>query len=471
MRFGENKQGQQSAGGLRRGRGLRVLAGALAAATALSLASGASAQTIFDAMASAYSSNPQLEAARAQLRAVDESVPRALSGDRPTVSAEASFGANYQDFQDNDPSKNQPLGVGISISQPIYRWGRTEAAVDQAESDVRSQRSSLISTEQDVLLSAAIAYSDVFSAQATLELNRNNEEVLRRQLDATRNRFEVGEVTRTDVSQAESRVAGATAARIQAEGNLINQRTIYERVVGSSPAFLNEPDSLQNNLPATLDEALQIGLSTNPDVRSAEFAVRSAEAGVRGADAEFSPTASLVASASVGHDRSASAGNRLDTSGSITAELSIPLYQQGVRDSQSRQSRHQLVQAQRSLDQARRVASDQIVRGWTGLTTARAQIVSLRAQVQSAQIALDGVRQEATVGSRTTLDILDAEQELLDASVALVGAERDETVAGLNLLAAIGRLTADSLNLSVNRFDPEGNYKRVRSMWRGREIQ
>lgn len=453
------------------GHGLRSLVLLLTAATALSLSSGANAQTLLDTMASAYATNPQLDAARAQLRATDEQVPQALSGNRPTVSASTSFGANYQDYQDRDPSKNQPGEIGVSISQPIYRWGRTEAAVDQAESSVRSQRAALSSTEQDVLLSAGTAYFDVYRAQATLELNRNNEQVLRRQLDATRNRFAVGEVTRTDVSQAESRVAGATAARIQAEGNLVAQRAIYERVVGQPPGVLRAPTSLEKLLPGSLDEALQVSLSTNPDVRSSEFSVRSAEASVRAADAEFMPTASLTGGASLGHDRSSQVGNRLDTSGQIVAELTIPLYQAGVRDSQARQSRHQLIQAQKTLDQARRASTDSTVRGWTSLLTARAQIESLRAQVQAAQIALDGVRQEATVGSRTTLDILDAEQELLDAKVSLVGAERDEGVAALALLSAIGRLTADSMNLNAARYDTEANYKRVRDKWSGREIQ
>jgi TolC family type I secretion outer membrane protein len=450
---------------------LKALAVALTAATALTLSFQASAQTLFDALASAYTTNPGLDAARAQLRATDESVPQALGGDRPTVSAATSLGANYQKYEERDAAKNQPAEIGVSISQPIYRWGRTEAAVDRAESSVRTQRASLTSTEQSVLLSAGTAYQDVNRAQATLDLNRNNEDVLKRQLDATRNRFEVGEVTRTDVSQAESRVAGATAARIQAEGNLVGQRAIYERVVGQAPGVLQAPATLEMLLPTSLDEALQVALTSNPDVRSAEFGVRSAEAGVRGADAEFMPTAALTGSASVGHDRSTQYGNRLDTQGRLVAELTIPLYQAGVKDSQSRQSRHQLMQAQKTLDQARRSTTDQTVRAWTSLLTARAQIASLRAQVKAAQIALDGVRQEATVGSRTTLDILDAEQELLDAKVSLVGAERDQGVAELTLLSAIGRMTADSLNLNVARYDTEANYRQIRDKWRGREIQ
>jgi TolC family type I secretion outer membrane protein len=447
---------------------LRIL-GLVALALALAGAAPASAQQLLDSLATAYANNPQLRAARAQLRAVDEQVPQALSGWRPTIAVQSQVGAETIGSDTPETSIQRygldPRGVDITITQPIYQGGRTVAATSEAENNVRAQRASLLATEQSILLNSVTAYMDVVRDTAVLQLTINNEQVLRRDLEATRDRFNVGEVTRTDVAQAEAALALAIAQRIQAQGNLTSSRARYTEFIGDPPVNLVSPQPPNKLLPANEGETVA-GSINNPDVISAQYVERAARDQVDVAFSQMLPSAQVVGTLSHGTDTS-TVKNLTVNSASIIAQVTIPLYQAGNPDSQVRQAKQTAGQRRLEIDQQRRSAAQNATTAWQQLSTARSQIVSFQAQVKANTIALEGVRQEAQVGARTVLDVLDAEQTLLQSQVNLVGAQHDEIVAAYSVLAAVGRLTARNLGLKVPYYDPERHYNQVRDKWWG----
>ena len=313
--------------------------------------------------------------------------------------------------------------------------------------------------EQQVLLDAVKAYVDVFRSQAVLELRKNNEQVLKRQLEATSDRFQVGEITRTDVNQAEARLAKATADRIQAEGDLVSARATYRNVIGEVPGSL-DPPNMELNLPTNADESIKLAVAQNPDVVSAEFDELASKNAVSKIKAELLPSVSLSGTAS----RSLNASSEKTQLDSYTAKLtlSVPLYQSGSVFSRLRSARQTASQRRREIDKARRDATETATRAWETLQTSRARIASFKSQINASQVALEGVQREASVGSRTVLDVLDAEQELLDAKVSIVGAQRDEIVAKFELKSAIGEMTATQLALPVTAYDSLKHYNDVR---------
>ena len=428
------------------------------------------AETLSDALISAYLNNPRLLAQRAALRATDEGVPQALSGYRPDLQATSSYGRRRTDSSGTFAGGVQnldPLTGQVSVSQPLYRGGRTVAATREAENLVRAGRAQLAEVEQDVLLLAVSGYLNVLRDEAVVTLNINNEQVLRRQLEATRDRFSVGELTRTDVAQAEARLSRATSDRIQAEGDLISSRAAYKTVVGSSPATLDPVPPL-TGVPASEDEAMAIALEQNPTLLAAKSNEEASRYGVREAKGGLLPTLTLEGDLTTTED-SVTAGSESD-SAQIIAQLVVPLYQSGQVYSELRQSKQIAHQRRIEVEQVRRDVVEGVTTSWERLTTAQARFRSRSEEVRAAEIALDGVRQEAELGARTTLDVLDAEQELLDARMALVVARRDEYVAAFELRAAIGRLTADELGLAVEHYDPVRNFNRVRDVWWGSRI-
>ncbi|MBV6632491.1 MAG: TolC family outer membrane protein [Alphaproteobacteria bacterium] len=443
---------------------LRHMLLSAAAGSALLVAAGlgapAQAQSFDEALRLAYETNPTIDAARADLRSVDELVPQARGGYLPSLIGDLSAGVEdiEQDTGTRSDGTINPLAASLSLSQNVYRGGRTVAEISQAKNTVFAQRGSLFDTEQDVLLAAATAYFDVVLDQAVVELNKNNEGVLERQLQASRDRFDVGEVTRTDVSQSESRLARAVSDRIAAEGNLNISRSEFARVVGQMPEILSQPD-LNLPLPSAMEEAVNLALDANPTVLAAEFSEAAARDGI---DIEFGdllPTITLDATAQTTEEPSLFTDST--DSVALTAAVRIPLYQSGVASSQVREAKQTAARARRLVDEAVRNVTDTTIAAWEALESSRAQIVSRNSEVDSAEIALEGVRQEALVGSRTTLDVLDAEQELLDAQVSLVTAVRDEAVASFQLLAAIGSLTPQALEIDANIYDPTEHYERV----------
>nr|WP_247896912.1 TolC family outer membrane protein [Azospirillum argentinense] len=430
----------------------------------------ASAQSLEDALAQAYSNNPALAAQRARQRAVDESVPQALSGYRPTVRATAGITRNASNstFQGGETgSENNAKSVGVTATQPLYD-ATVGPAVRRAERTVEAQRATVLANEQQILLNAAAAYLDVVQNQAVLELQANNEQVLRRQLDAARDRFRVGEYTRTDVSQSESRLAASIAARISADGTLQASRATYERVVGSMPGKLKAPKP-KFKLPGTLDEVVEMARSNNPSVLSATYTEAAQREAVDQQFGRLLPSANLSAQANRTIDAGRSSGidiKRQDGA-QLTAQLTIPLYQAGLPEALTREAKHTANQARLQIDDTRRQAVEAAISAWQGLQAARASIESYNSQIRAAEIALEGVRQEAQVGSRTVLDVLNQEQELLNARVNLVRAQRTEMVQAFTVLGAIGQLTARQLNLPVQYYDADTHYKQVRNKWIG----
>lgn len=429
---------------------------------------GASAQSLEDALASAYSNNPSLAAQRASLRATDEQVPQAISGWRPTVSMSTSYGS--QAVHNNTSSgtargqHRDPASVSLKVTQPLYSGGSTVAATKKAVNNVRAARERLLSTEQTVLLDAVTAYMNVVRDQAVLELNVNNEQVLRRQLEATQDRFNVGEVTRTDVYQAEARLSGATSNRIQAEGSLEVSRAAYRKVIGESPEKLVQP-AVPADIPKNSGEAIDAALANNPDVLATQYDERASNDNVTEIRGELLPEVSLVGSASRNYDSAGESTRISDFKAQLS--VSVPLYQSGSVYSRLRSARQSAAKSRQDIEAARRGAIQSATQAWETLSSARASIEAIKSQVNANEVALDGVRREADVGSRTILDVLNAEQELLDSRVSLVRAQRDLIVAVYDLKSAIGALTAGNLKLPVHVYDPEQHYLEVRGKWFG----
>lgn len=432
----------------------------------------AAGQTLQEALAMAYANNPTLQAARAQLRAVDENVPQALAGWRPTVQITGSVGRTESDIRSGGVTRSvsrDPLSASAGITQPLFQGGRTVASTRLAENQVLAQRARLLATEQQVLQDTISAYVAVIRDQEEVRLNINNEQVLNRQLQATNERFRVGEITRTDVAQAESRLAAARAQRADAEGRLQASRATFQRLVGQPPQRLVAPQPLVTPVRSAQDAA-QLAAQNNPNVVAALFD----EAGARDQiDVQFSnllPQVSVTAQAFRQDNTQAgttATGGTRTTGTQVTANLTVPIYQGGAEYAAVRQARQQAQQARQTIDQQRRQAMEQAAQAWENLQAARAQVDATRSQIRAAEIALDGVQREAIVGSRTTLDVLNAEQELLNARVSLVRALANVVTTSHVLAASVGRLTARDLALPVPIYDMEAYYRAVRDRWIG----
>jgi outer membrane protein len=423
------------------------------------------AETLQDALIEAYTNNPTLVAQRAALRATDETLSQAVAGWRPTVRLTGEWGRGHNTQTGiprrgpTDPNRRQ-----LSATQPLYQGGRTTAQTRQAEANILAGRATLDSTEQTVLFGVISSYMDVIRDQSTLVLRDNNVSVLRRQLEATRDRFAVGEVTRTDVAQGEARVSRAIADRTTAEGNLTQSRAAYQRAVGRAPGTL-EPPPPADQLPPNETDAQALAIDLNPTLRTAVYNEQAAGYAIDVSLATLLPDVSVVGDISRTSDIQTGGVNT--TSESLIGRVVIPLYQSGSEWSAVRQAREVRSQRRIQIDEARRQVAEGVTRAWQGYTTATAQIAARLDQIRASEVALEGVRQEATVGSRTVLDVLDAEQELLDARVALVNAVRDQYVASYNVKNSVGRLTARDMGLPVQLYDPAPHTEDVRGRWIG----
>ena len=438
------------------------------------LAAGAAAQAddLNTALGQTYLANPTLDSARAQLRSTDEGVPQALSGWRPTVTAQANAGAAWtHNGTDAVPGqsivdRNQqfyPRTYSLTVTQPVFSGFGTVSGTHAAENRVKAGRAQLLDTEQQVLFQAIQAYMSVVTNQSILELRRNNEKVLQAQLQATNDRFQAGEVTKTDVAQAQSRLQGATADRIAAEGDLTASIAVYRQVVGQEPVQLSMPN-VPPNLPLKQEEVVSLAQG-QPQVVAAQFVVDATKDDIDTQFSELLPSVSVQGTLSHTDEQQSDRDHADD--GTILGVLTVPLYQAGAPDSRVRQAKQLYQQAIRQLDEARRSADQQAIAAWQALETAQAQIVSFQEQVRATDIALEGVRQEQSVGARTVLDVLDAEQESLNAKVNLVTAQTNLVIARYQVLQAIGRLNAKDLALNVPLYDPAKHYNEVRNKWWG----
>jgi outer membrane protein len=429
------------------------------------------AETLEQAMSAAYESNPQLQSQRATLRSADEGVPQALAGWRPTVLA---TGAAGREQYENTPGAvgtsvppsmiMTPQTIDLNITQPVYQGGQTVAKTAAAEATVESQRATTIATESAVLFSAVQAYYDVLRDQAVVQLNINNEQVLRRQLEATNAQFQVGAVTRTDVAEAEARLAAATATRQLAEGTLQTDRAEYVRAVGHAPEALTLP-KLRPVLPTSRDQALSLAATKNPNVIAA---IDNEDAGrdtVQATRAQLLPSLNIIADVNRGQDTVVA--GRETTTGSVIAKVTMPLYEAGSIYSQTRQAEENVAALLGQTDNARRQAVQLATQAWETIQAARANIASLETTIRAATIALEGTREEWQVGARTVLDVLNAEQELFTDRVSLEQSQHDLAIAEFNLAQQIGTLTAEDLKLPVKLYDVDVHYNSVRDSWIG----
>jgi len=431
------------------------------------------AESLRDALIAAYSSNPTLLAERARLRATDEGSNQARAGWRPTVTVSGNasrtldrrqfaqfFGGDVPSGLSNTETDTNAYSARVNASQPLFSGFQTLNATRAADARVRAGRANLWQVEQQVLLDTVTAYRDVIRDAATVDLNGNNVQVLQRQLQASQDRFRVGEITRTDVAQSEARLSRSQSELTRAQAALSESRARYQVVVGQAPGSLEDTSTLPT-LPSSLDQAIEMARANNPSLIGAQESESAAKSDVAQAKGGLLPTVELQGSASNNEDFN------FDDSQSSTlqalVQVNIPIYQGGAQYSRIRQAKHTHSQSRLQVAEAERSVVQTATNAWQNLKTAQATIISDLEQVRANEIAYEGVRQEAQVGSRTTLDVLDAEQELLDARVALVRSQRDELVTAYQLLSAIGGLTAENLGLEVDLYDPTANYRSVKN--------
>lgn len=421
------------------------------------------AETLQEAIALAYRTNPSLLAQRANQRALDESIVQARAGLRPTLDVTVS-GDYTRDYSDTalDPDSDG-ASASIGLSQTLWSGGRIGHGITAAEAEILAGRENLRGIEQSVLASVIQAYADVIRDMEVLRIRQANLAVLQRQLEESSARFEVGEITRTDVAQSEARLAQSEAELANAQAQLSTSRAVYAAVVGQAPGDL-APMPVLPGVPADFDSALDVALADNPDIRAAAYTLAAAEANVAAARAEYMP--SVRASATYGgsnrdFDRFGDiADNTRLTAG---ATLSIPLFTGGLNASRVAAALERANAAQINVEGERRNALQAVSSAYAQSISARASLQAGEEAVRAASVAAEGVRQEAQVGLRTTLDVLNQELELRNAEVTLASARRNEYVAQANLLAAMGRLEGPDLDPTLDRYDPAANYERVRN--------
>lgn len=465
-----------------------VSAAAVSAVLFASLISPVRADTLNEALSSAYRYNPRIDAERARLRATDEGVPQARSGYLPRINGTADVNINdirsrrrdenaQGGFNDQLGTISQgarsgdtiyPRGYGVSLQQNIFNGFRTENTIAEAEANVRAGRESLRDVERQVLLEAATAYMDVVRDQAVVRLQENNVDVLSRELRATQDRFDVGEVTRTDVSQARARRAGSVSSLDLARANLKGSRARYERVVGGPPSNLVEPGVPRSVMPKSLDEAISIGINENPLVIASLYREQGARHTVDVVRGELLPTLNLEASYQNRFNTSSTTAETESTT--LTGRLNVPIYQGGEVSARVRAAKHTHVSRLQEIEDARTQVREAVITSWSQYQAVQAQLESDRIQVESNQTALTGVREEEKVGQRTLLDVLNAEQELLNSQVQLETTRRNLIVAAYTLLSSIGRLSVDTIGVVATVYDPEAHYFDVRRKWWGISI-
>ncbi|PYE42570.1 outer membrane protein [Rhizobium sp. PP-F2F-G20b] len=439
-----------------------------AAILGLALVSPASAETIADAMAKAYANNPDLNAARAGLRAVDESVTIAKSGYRPQVSAVATGTQTRFDSElQTRPRDFHQGSAGLTITQQIFDGFQTLNEVRASESTVLSNRESLKANEISILLSAAEAYANIVRDQQVVGIRRQNLAFLKEQLKAANARLTVGEGTRTDVSQAEAELASAKALLATAVSQLKQSEAVYVQIVGGAPRDIKAASPAKIGMPRTLDQAVAAGLRDNPQIIAAEYAVDAAGYRVKQAEGTMLPGVTIQGSVSRNTGDSFNNGGIDNTSGSITARLQVPIYQGGAEYGQVRQAKERAGQQRIVVDSVRLDIEKTVVSAHAQLDAARASITANKEQIRAANQALAGVIEERKVGQRTTLDVLDAQQSVLVARESLAASQRNAVVASYSLLASMGALTVRGQNLNVAEYRPEEHYEAVKNKWFG----
>lgn len=466
---------------LRSRRGIAAVAVATLLCPLAVLCEPAGADTLEAALAYTYVNNPQLNSQRAVVRAADEGVPTALAGYRPKAIATANVGVQslsttIREIGSTTPPNaaaayftqsgvNTPHGVGATVTQTLLNGFQTASRTRLAESQVFAARETLRNIEQTVLLSATTAYMNLLRDAGILELQRSNVEVLTEQLRQTKARLQSGNVTATDVAQAEARLNVGRTQLFTAEANYASSKAVYRQVIGLEPGKLAPASPVDRFTPRTLPDAIAAGVAQNPAVSVAQHNVDIAVHQVKVAESALYPVVSLQGSVQKNYELALNSLQSFTASGSL--QYTAPLYQGGSEYAAIRQAKETQGQKQLDLSVARDQARMGVAQAWAQLDASKSSIDSTKSQVKAAEQALNGVREEARLGQRTTLDVLNAQQELVNARVAMVVAQRDRLVNSYTLLSSVGRLSPQVLGLAVPSYDPQVHYHQVRDAWVG----
>jgi len=431
----------------------------------------ARAEALPEALAKAYQFNPQLNAERARQRATDENVPQALAGYRPQIVASLSSGlqAVRNLLPDNtvQSATLKPWTIGVTVTQTLFNGFKTANSVRVAELQVQSGREALRNVGQGVLLDAATAYTNVLANQSLVEAQRSNVAFLRETLGVTQKRLNAGDVTPTDTAQAEARLSRGLADLNAAEVNLAISQATYTQVIGNPPAQLQPAETVDRYLPRSRDEATNLAFREHPAVMAAGFDVDVASTTIRVAESSLLPTITLQGNVSRSKDGDPTLSTFGTDQASILGQMNAPIYDGGTAASQTRQAKELAAQSRLVLDQVRNQARTAAVGAWVANEGAKIAVAASESEVRAATVALQGVRKEAAGGQRTTVDVLNSQQDLISAKARLIGAQRDRVIASYTLLSAIGRLDVKTLALHTPDYLPEVHYQQVRDAWHG----
>lgn len=432
---------------------------------------GARAETVADALAKAYQSNPQLNGERARQRATDENVPQAMAGYRPQVNATLSYGlqAVRNLMVDNtiQGATLKPWTIGVTVTQTLYNGNKTANSVRVAELQVQSGREALRNVGQGVLFDAVVAYTNVLANQSLVDAQRANVASLRETLGIAQKRLNAGDVTPTDTSQAEARLARGQADLNAAEVNYAISQATYTQVIGASPSRLSPAEPMDRLLPRSRDDAINQAFKAHPAVLAAGFDVDVATTTIKVTESTLLPTITLQGSASKSSQSDPTLGTYGTDQASIVGQLTAPIYDGGLGAAQTRQAKELSSVSRLVLEQVRNQARTAAVGAWVSNEGAKTAVSAAEAEVRAAGVALQGVQREAQGGQRTTVDVLNSQQDLVLAKSRLIGAQRDRVIASYALLSAIGRLDVKTLGLNTPDYLPEVHYHQVRDAWQG----
>jgi outer membrane protein len=422
-------------------------------------------------MAKAYQSNPQLNAERARQRATDENVPQALAGYRPQIVASLSAGlqAVRNLLPDNtvQSATLKPWTIGVTVTQTLFNGFRTANSVRVAELQVQSGREALRNVGQGVLLDAVTAYSNVLANQSLVQAQRANVAFLQETVGIAQKRLNAGDVTPTDTAQAEARLSRGRADLNAAEVNFAISQATYTQVIGDSPGHLSLAEPIDRYLPRSRDDAIALASKEHPAVLAAGFDVDVASTSIRVAESSLLPTVTVQGNASHSADADPTLSTFRTDQASVVGQVTAPIYDGGTAASQTRQAKETAAQSRLVLDQVRNQSRTAAVGAWVANEGGKIAVSASEAEVRAASVALEGVRKEAAGGQRTTLDVLNAQQELISARARLIGAQRDRVIASYTLLSAIGRLDVKTLALNTPDYLPQVHYHQVRDAWHG----
>src|ERR1700712_1776478 len=454
--------------------GRRVLRSGMGVAVAICLGFAAGpvqAEALPEALAKAYQSNPQLNAERARQRATDENVPQALAGYRPQIVA--SLSAGLQSVRDLLPGNViqtatlKPWTIGITVTQTLFNGFKTANSVRVAELQVQAGREALRNVGQGVLLDAVTAYTNVLANQSLVEAQRANVTFLQETQGIVQKRLNAGDVTPTDTAQAEARLSRGRSDLNAAEVNLAISQATYTQVIGNPPAQLRPAETVDRYLPRSREDAIDLAFKGHPAVLAAGFDVDVASTTIRVAESARLPTVTLQGNASHSKDSDPTLGTFRTDQASILGQVTAPIYDGGTAASQTRQAKELAAQSRLVLDQVRNQARTAATGAWVANEGAKIAVAASESEVRAAGVALEGVRKEAQGGQRTTVDVLNSQQDLISAKARLIGAQRDRVIASYTLLSAIGKLDVKTLALNTPDYLPEVHYHQVRDAWHG----